>query len=122
MYRPQNSMAWTRTLIAWTLLALAPLTGVRLVCVTEPVRGSSIQPSDPLACQTICSRHPRASYRTRCALVDDPSCAFALGTTAAVLPDGPAVPFTMTAEPLECIDGSACAHPPLDRGSPPPKA
>lgn len=116
-------MPWTRTLIVWALLAIAPLSGIRIVCVVDPhAAAASLQPDDPLACQTFCAKHPRASYRTRCALVEDPTCAFALGTTTAVLPDAPSLTFTVLSEPYERAPQIAYARPPLDRASPPPKA
>ena len=116
-------MSWTRTLIVWALLAISPLSGLRIVCVIDPhLADTSLQSDDPLACQTVCSLHPRASYRTRCALVEDPTCAFALGSTTAVLPEKPALQFTVTSEPFERLYDTAYDRPALDRASPPPKA
>jgi hypothetical protein len=115
-------MSWTRRFLVWALLAVAPLGGVRVVCVVEPhAAAASLSADDPLACQTICSKHPRASYRTRCALVEDPTCAFALGSATAVLPDAPELPFTMTSEPHERAVRIAFDRPALEHASPPPK-
>jgi hypothetical protein len=117
-----NSMSWSRALIVWTVLAISPLTGVRIVCVVDPpVNAASLQSDNALGCQTVCSRHPPAAYRSRCALVEDPTCTFALGFAAAVLPEQPAMPFTMTSEPVERVGRGAYSRPALDRASPPPK-
>jgi hypothetical protein len=116
-------MSWTRALVVWIMLAMSPLSGLRIVCVIDPHEtDASLQSDDPLACQSVCSLHPRASYRTRCALVEDPSCAYALGTTTAVLPAAPALPFTMTSEPFDRGPRVSYPRPALDRASPPPKA
>jgi hypothetical protein len=115
-------MSWTRTLIVWALLAISPLNGLRIVCVIDPhLADASVQSDDPLGCRTVCSLHPRASYRTRCALVEDPTCAFALGSTAAVLPEQPTLPFTATSQPFVRPYDAAYDRPSLDRVSPPPK-
>lgn len=116
-------MSWTRTLIVWTLLAISPLSGLRIVCVVEPpAADAALQSDDAIGCQTLCSLHPKASYRTRCAVVEDPACAFALGSTTAVLPEKPALPFAVTSELLEGVRHAAYTRPALDRASPPPKA
>ena len=110
-------------LIVWALLAVSPLSGMRIVCVVDTQAApASRQPADGLACQTICSTHPPASYRTRCALVEDPTCAFALGSITAVLSEKPSLPFTRTSEPFERAHQAAYARPMVDRASPPPKA
>jgi len=115
-------MPWIRRVIVWALLAISPLSGVRIVCVIDlHASDASLQADDALGCQTVCSLHPRASYRTRCALVEDPTCAYVLGSTTAVLPEKPAVPFTMTSEQLERAHDTAYDRPALDRASPPPK-
>jgi len=116
-------MSWTRALVVCALLALSPLSGVRIVCVIEPpAADASLASDDALACQTFCSTHPTAKLRTRCALVEDPTCAYTLGSAAAVLPDAPSLPFTVTSEPFERGSHAAYPHPALDRASPPPKA
>jgi len=116
-------MSWTRTLIVWALLAVSPLSGVRIVCVIEPPPAdAALHPDEALGCQTICSRHPPASYRTRCALVEDPTCAFALASTTAVLPENPSLPFAANSEPLAHVRQATYLRPALDRASPPPKA
>lgn len=103
------------------LLAMSPLSGVRIVCVIEPqAAGASLGADDPLACQTFCSTHPSAK-RTRCALVEDPTCAYALGSAAAVLPDVTSLPFAVISEPFERACCVAYTPPALDRASPPPK-
>ncbi|HTL43564.1 MAG TPA: hypothetical protein VL262_04435 [Vicinamibacterales bacterium] len=115
-------MSWTRALVVCALLAVSPLSGVRIVCVIEPpAAGASLGSDDPLACQTFCSTHPTAK-RTRCAFVQDPTCAYALGSAAAVLPDAPSLPFAVMSEPFARVYSAAYAQPALDRGSPPPKA
>jgi hypothetical protein len=114
-------MSWTRALLACALLALSPLSGVRIVCVVEPQgAGASLGSGDALACQSFCSAHP-TRQRTHCALVEDPTCAYALGFAAAILPDPPSLPFPLISEPFDRVHPAAYTYPALDRASPPPK-
>jgi hypothetical protein len=116
-------MSWIRKLIVWTVVAVSPLTGVRVVCVIEPPTGAAtVQSDDALACQTMCKKRPPSTVRTRCALVEDPTCAFALGSSTAVLAEQPSLTFTLTSEPVERLAGAAYPRPTLDLASPPPKA
>ena len=104
------------------MLAVLPLTGVRIVCITDTsATDAAGQPDDALACQTMCSRHPSPHYRSRCALVEDPACAFALGSPTAVLTDAPALRVTRTSVPFDVYERAAYVRPTLDRASPPPK-
>jgi hypothetical protein len=116
-------MSWIRRIIACALLAVSPLSGVRVVCVIDaPPTDAQLRSERDLGCQTVCSKRPPATSHTRCALVEDVTCAYALGSTAAVLPDEPSLPFALTAEPCEPVYRTADARPARDPAFPPPKA
>ncbi|HWK10597.1 MAG TPA: hypothetical protein VNR64_11125 [Vicinamibacterales bacterium] len=114
-------MAPAKTLLIWLMLALMPLMGVRIICVTEmPTSAAGAPSDDALDCQTMCSRHA-PHVKTRCVLVEDPSCAFALASPIAVMPEAPVLSYRPTTEPFAVTNAARRPATSLDRSSPPPK-
>ena len=114
-----------KTLLAWLLLAVIPCSSLRIICITPPsVPDATAAPNgDGLDCVTMCSKQAHARpARTRCVLVDDPSCAFALGSPIAIVPVVPAFAFVSTVQPFDAVAYPSYTFLALDHASPPPKA
>jgi hypothetical protein len=114
-----------KTLLAWLLLAVIPCSSLRIICITPPSTpdAAAARTGDGLDCVTMCSKQAHARPpRTRCVLVDDPSCAFALGSPIAIVPVVPAFAFARTVQPFDAIEYASYRIPALDHASPPPKA
>jgi hypothetical protein len=115
-------MPVVRTVLVWAMLAMVPLTSVRIVCITEGPRATKAgQPGDALDCVTLCSRHPQPHVKTRCILVEDPSCAFALGSAIAIVPQPPVLTHTRTHVSLDAAPTPVLPFTFPDPHSPPPK-
>lgn len=113
-----------KTLLVWALLAVIPASSLRIICITGPQSADdeSARASADVACQTICSKQAHAASATRCVLVEDPSCAYAIGMPIAVLPATVTLPFVQTVERFETTAAATYPVPALDRTGPPPKA
>jgi hypothetical protein len=110
-----------KTLIVWALLGVIPASSLRIICVSsaEASGGDSARTPADVACQTICVKQGQA---TRCLLVEDLSCAYAVGMPIAVLPPTVTMSFVRTAERFETAVPATYDVPTLDRAGPPPKA
>lgn len=113
-----------KTLLAWLLLAAIPCSSLRIICITAPSMpdATAARSGDGLDCVTMCSKQAHRRPQTRCVLVDDPSCAFAIGAPIAIVPVVPAFAFVRTVEPLDRVEHASDGGPALDHASPPPKA
>jgi len=111
-----------KTLLVWALLAVIPASSLRIICITGPQSSDeSARASADIACQTICSKQPHAASATRCLLVEDRSCAYAIGMPIAVLPATVTLSFVQTVRRLETTAPATYPVPALDRTGPPPK-
>lgn len=113
-----------KTLFVWALLAVMPASSLRIICITSPQSSDdeAARASADVACQTICSKQAHAASATRCLLVEDLSCAYAIGMPIAVLPATGTLSFVRTVERLETPAAATYPVPALDRTGPPPKA
>src|SRR4029079_16034553 len=84
-----------RTLLACALLALVPLTSVRMVCFDAHATATTAADASDEAirqaereCERVCKRHaaPQASAPVSCVLIPDPSCTFLAAGAVAVVP------------------------------------
>lgn len=133
-FPPAASM---KTALICALLALVPLSSLRMVCVTPhpgDMRGPSTAEERAAAeaeaeCDRICRHKPAATKpkpappAMTCLLVADPTCELLTDSAAAVMPRE-AMPLAGTAvlEPLHALALSGYAPPGVLRQSPPPKA
>ncbi|HEX4565074.1 MAG TPA: hypothetical protein VH138_00530 [Vicinamibacterales bacterium] len=113
-----------KTLIVWALLVGIPASSLRIVCVSSAEASGDDSAGTPadIACQTICVKQGQAPQATRCLLVEDLSCAYAVGMPIAVLPPTVTMSFVRTAERFETAVPATYDVPTLDRAGPPPKA
>ena len=112
-----------KTLLVWALLAVIPASSLRIICITSPQSSDdeAARASADVACQTICSKQAHAASATRCLLVEDLSCAYAIGMPIAVLPAMVTLSFVQTVERLETTAPAGYPGPTRDRSGPPPK-
>jgi len=97
--------------------------GVLAVLAVGASSADAAPNGDGLDCVTMCSKQAHARpARTRCVLVDDPSCAFALGSPIAIVPVVPAFAFVSTVQPFDAVAYPSYTFLALDHASPPPKA
>jgi hypothetical protein len=113
-----------KILIVWTLLAVIPSASLRVICISEPPQTdeSSVQAATAADCEMICSKAAHARARTKCVLVDDPSCAFLLDSPVAVMPAVMMLTLVPTVQPVDFGVGTRYAAPSRGRHGPPPKA
>jgi hypothetical protein len=113
-----------KTLFVWTLLAVMPSASMRIICIpgAPPAPESSVQPADGHGCEMLCSKQTHTRLRTKCVLVEDPSCGFALASPVAIMPGATPLTFVRTVQPLEAAAHTVYRVPSLDRAGPPPKA
>jgi hypothetical protein len=113
-----------KTLIVLTLLAVIPSASLRLICISEPsqAEASSVHAATAADCEMICSKAAHAHPRTKCILVDDPSCAFLLESPAAIMPSVMTFTVVRTIQPIDAPVAASYAVPSLSRAGPPPKA
>jgi hypothetical protein len=113
-----------KTLLVWALLAVIPASSLRIICISAPQSSDdeAALTSADVACQTICSKQAHAASASRCLLVEDLSCAYAIGMPIAVLPATVTLSFVRTVERLEMAAPATYPVPALDRTGPPPKA
>lgn len=123
--------------VACALLALVPLSTLRMVCVdadapSAPVRQAatddSATRSDDDECARICARRPRpaadapapAPPAVECLLVPDGACQFLAGAGVAIMPREPQLPVPHRAVRLD-LPAAGYLAPSLSRRSPPPR-
>ena len=113
-----------KTLLVWALLAVIPASSLRIICLSGPEASDdeSVRASADVACQTICSKQAHTARATRCLLVEDVSCAYAIGMPIAVLPATITLSPVRTLQWLETVASATYPVPTLDRNGPPPKA
>jgi hypothetical protein len=122
MYRPLGSLDRMKTLLIGTLLAVIPTASMRIICFPGPSQATeSVRASDGRGCEMICSRHAPTRARTRCVLVEDPSCGFALASPVAIMPATTALVFVRTVRPFDLDLSTAYRFSSLDPASPPPR-
>jgi hypothetical protein len=111
-----------KTLLAIALLTVIPFGGVRIICINPGTAqpATSVQPADS-ECR-YCIRATPKPVNVTCALESDPSCAFVLGSTVAVIPAGATLSFVGTVQSVGVTTRAAYRVPTLDRAGPPPKA
>jgi hypothetical protein len=125
-----------RSLIVCTLLALMPLSSVRMVCFSPHAAGARPRPSigpepshaadeDEDECTRVCLRRPAPpppAAAVTCILVADPACELLATTPAAVMPHDVTIAVARVSSPFEPRPAAAYLPPTLDRRSPPPRA
>ncbi len=126
-----------KTALICALLALMPLSSLRMICVTAPA-ADQLGPDAAeeraaaeaeAACARICRHKPEAAKpkpaaaAVTCLLVADPTCELLTGTAAAIMPREP-MPMAGIAllEPLHALPLRGYAAPGVLLQSPPPKA
>jgi hypothetical protein len=125
MYRPEwFTPTRMKTLFVWTLLAVMPSASMRIICIpgAPPPAESSAQPADGHGCEMLCSKQAHTRVRTKCVLVEDPSCGFALASPVAIVPGPTPLTFVRTVQALGVVEHTIYRVPSLDRAGPPPKA
>jgi len=122
-----------RTLLACALLALVPLTSVRMVCfdahATAARATAAADASDEAIrqaereCERVCKRHaaPQAPAPVSCALIPDPSCSFLAAGAVAVVPREVLAPAPAAWRPFEVTPRSDYRSPILPLHAPPPR-
>jgi hypothetical protein len=110
-------------LLIWTLLIVAPMTGVRVVCIDPPSAASATAHLDQSAdCDEMCARPQKpARDGVYCALTAD-SCSLMLAATVAVIPTHSFVTLCPEPTPFESSFADLYLAPELARQSPPPRA
>jgi hypothetical protein len=113
-----------KTLIVWTLLAVIPSASLRVICISELPQAdeSSVHAATVADCEMICSKAAHGRPRTKCILVDDPSCAFLLDWPAAIMPAVMALTVVRTVQPIDPGVRTSYSFFSLGRAGPPPKA
>jgi hypothetical protein len=114
-----------RRLLIWSLLALAPFTGVRMVCVDRPVESKAVSAAAG-DCDEFClrptARAPQDAHGDiDCVLLADGAVLMVVSGVA-VLPAQPAISFIVEALPYELNVTDFYLSPTLSHDSPPPKA
>jgi hypothetical protein len=122
-----------RTLLACALLALVPLTSVRMVCfdahATATRATTAADASDEAVrqaereCERACKRHaaPQPPAPVSCVLIPDPSCSFLAAGAVAVVPREVLAPAPFVWRPFEVTPPSDYRSPMLPLHAPPPR-
>jgi len=122
-----------RTLLACALLALVPLTSVRMVCFDAHAAASRATTAADASeeairqaereCERVCKRHaaPQAPAPVSCVLIPDPSCSFLAAGAVAVVPREPLAPAPAAWRPFEVTPPSDYRSPILPLHAPPPR-
>jgi len=122
-----------RTLLACALLALVPLTSVRMVCFDAHATASRATtaadaseeaiPQAERECERVCKRHaaPQAPVPVSCVLIPDPSCSFLAAGAVAVVPREALAPAPAAWRPFEVTPPSDYRSPILPLHAPPPR-
>jgi len=119
-----------RTLLACALLALVPLTSVRMVCFDAHATATTAADASDEAirqaereCERVCKRHaaPQASAPVSCVLIPDPSCSFLAAGAVAVVPREALAPAPAAWRPFEVTPPSDYRSPILPLHAPPPR-
>ena len=116
-----------RTLLACALLALVPLTSVRMVCFEA--HAPAVNAADEAIrkaereCERVCKRHvaPQAPAPVSCVLVPDPSCSFLAAAAVAVMPREALAPAAAAWRPFQPALASDYRSPILPLHAPPPR-
>lgn len=111
-------------LFIWALLAMVPMTGLRMVCVDQPsgVAAPEAKASAAAECDETCAL-PRKAPRTSlpaCMLLAE-SCSLILVGTVAILPAQPAVRTLPESVRFEYPGRLSYMAPDLSHQGPPPK-
>jgi hypothetical protein len=114
-----------RRLLIWSLLALAPFTGVRMVCVDRPSQARVVSESSG-DCDEFClrptTRAPQDAHDAMdCVLLADGAVLMVVSGVA-VLPAQSAIKFIVEARPYELTVVDFYLSATLSHHSPPPKA
>jgi hypothetical protein len=111
-------------IFVWALLAIIPLTGLKMICVAAPANASTTAASSDGSeeCGDMCPRKPaHRSAAPGCVLVAD-DCTIELVGVIAVLPLAPPVTFQLQARSFSFPPAPAPSAPALSQPSPPPKS
>ena len=112
-------------LLIWALLAIVPMTGLRMVCIDQPggVAVPEARASAAAECDETCALPRKAARRSTpaCMLLAD-SCSLILVGTVAVLPAQPAVRTIPEIVRFEYPGRPHYIAPDLAHQGPPPKA
>jgi hypothetical protein len=133
-YRDDGSVdVVMRTALVCALLALVPLSSLRIVCVNAHATGAAAAFDEAAAaaaeCVRICTHKavPHADVpapatpSVTCLLVADPTCQFLSTATAAIMPHAPRLPVQSRAVRLDTPGAAGYLVPTLARHSPPPR-
>jgi hypothetical protein len=111
-------------IVAWALLSIIPLTGLKMICVAAPATSaqaaSSAAGSDE--CGEMCPRKPvHKAPAPGCVVVAD-GCSIELLGVVAVLASTPPATFVGQTTPMMFPPTAAHSAPALSQPSPPPKS
>ena len=111
-------------LLVCALLAIVPVTGLRMICVDRPVEAADdeTRPSDGADCDDTCARKPaKRSPAPTCTLLAD-GCSVVLIAVVAVVPVHAPVVVRAQPSPFESRSQESYLPPSLAHLAPPPKA
>jgi len=122
-----------RTALVCALLALVPLSSLRMVCVNAHATGAAAASDEAAAAEAECARicthravpqvdePPPPAPSVKCLLVADPTCQFLSTATAAIMPHAPRLAVQPRAIRLDPPAAAGYLVPTLARHNPPPR-